>query len=185
MQAHAPPAAPGVLRDRVAAWVESPAVQRFVIGVIVVNAAILGMDTSPELRASFGRWLTALDAACLAIFVVELGLKLWGHGGRFFRSGWNVFDLLVVGIALVPASGPLAVLRALRVLRVLRLASAMPQLRFVVEALLRAIPGIGAIGGLMLILFYVAAVVATSLFGATFPQWFGSPSAARSTRCSR
>lgn len=165
---------PTGIRARVAAFVESPPVQRFVIAVIVLNAIVLGMDTSPALRASFGGWLALVDAACLAIFVLELGLKLWGHGPRFFRSGWNVFDLIVVGIALVPSSGPLAVLRALRVLRVLRLASAMPRLRFVVEALLAAIPGIGAIAALMLILFYVAAVVATSLFGAAFPQWFGS-----------
>lgn len=162
------------VRGHVAAFVESAWVQRFVIAVIVLNAVILGMDTSPALRASLGPWLSLLDTACLAIFVVELALKLFAHGPRFFRSGWNVFDLLVVGIALVPASGPLAVLRALRVLRVLRLASAMPRLRFVVEALLAAIPGIGAIAGLMLILFYVAAVIATSLFGESFPQWFGS-----------
>lgn len=174
MQSRMQEAMPQGVRARVAAFVESPPVQRFVIAVIVLNAVILGMDTSPVLRASIGSWLSLADAACLAIFVVELGLKLWGHGPRFFRSGWNVFDLLVVGIALVPASGPLAVLRALRVLRVLRLASAMPRLRFVVEALLAAIPGIGAIAGLMLILFYVAAVIANSLFGEAFPQWFGS-----------
>ncbi|NZA26941.1 ion transporter [Luteimonas sp. SJ-92] len=161
------------LRGRAAAWVESAAVQKFVIAVIVLNAVILGMETSPGLRAAWGPWLSRLDVAALAVFVAELGIKLWAHGPRFFRSAWNVFDLLVVGIALVPASGPLAVLRALRVLRVLRLASMMPQLRFVVEALLRAVPGIGAIAGLILILFYVSAVIATSLFGADFPEWFG------------
>ena len=165
--------APAGLRGRVAAWVESSPVQHFVIVVIVLNAIILGMDTSAGLRASYGAWLHWVDVACLVVFVIELALKLWAHGPRFFRSGWNVFDLLVVGIALVPASGPLSVLRALRVLRVLRLASVMPQLRFVVDALLSAIPGIGAIGGLMLILFYVGAVVATGLFGQSFPQWFG------------
>ncbi|MDH5822118.1 ion transporter [Luteimonas sp. RD2P54] len=161
------------LRGRTAAWVESAPVQKFVIVVILLNAAILGMETSPGLRAEWGPWLVRLDMAALAVFVAELGIKLWAHGPRFFRSAWNVFDLVVVGIALVPASGPLAVLRALRVLRVLRLASMMPRLRFVVEALLRAIPGIGAIGGLILILFYVAAVIATSLFGSDFPEWFG------------
>jgi voltage-gated sodium channel len=124
--------------------------------------------------ARFGSVLRTLDQAMLGFFVVELGLKLLARGLRFFRQGWNVFDLLVVAIALVPSSGPLAVLRALRVLRVLRLVSATPRLRFVVEALLHAIPGIGAIAGLMVILFYVFAVIVTKLFGASFPDWFGT-----------
>lgn len=166
-------AAPG-LRARAAQWVESAGVQRFVIAVIVFNAITLGMETSPGLRAATGPWLGRLDVLALAIFVAELAIKLWAHGPRFFRNAWNVFDLAVIVIALVPASGPLAVLRTLRVLRVLRLVTMMPQLRFVVEALLRAIPGIGAIAGLMLILFYVFAVIATSLFGGEFPDWFGS-----------
>lgn len=162
------------LRQRTAAWIESTRIQQVIIAVIVINAIVLGLYTSAEMRARWGGVLDALDAIALTIFVIELSIKLWAHGPRFWRSGWNVFDLLIVGIALVPASGPLAVLRALRVLRVLRLASMMPQLRFVVEALLRAIPGIAAIGGLMLLLFYIAAVIATSLFGEQFPQWFGS-----------
>lgn len=164
--------APG-LRARLGEWVESPTVQWFVIAVILVNAATLGAETSSAMRANHGGWLRALDVVALSIFVVELALKLFAFGPRFFRSGWNVFDLVVVGIALVPSSGPLAVLRALRVLRVLRLVSAVPQLRFVVEALLKAIPGIAAIGGLMLIIFYVGAVIVVGLFGEAYPHWFG------------
>lgn len=162
------------LRARVGAWVESPAVQRFIVALIVLNAITLGMETSPPLRASIGYWLHAFDLVALAIFVVELLLKLFAFRGRFFRNAWNVFDLVVVGIALVPASGPFAVLRALRVLRVLRLVSMMPRLRFVVEALLAAVPGIAAIAGLMGLIYYVFAVVATGLFGPDFPVWFGS-----------
>lgn len=161
------------LRARLGAWVESGPVQKFVIAVIVLNAITLGMETSPALKASIGDWLHRFDLIALTIFVLELGIKLYAFGPRFFRSAWNVFDLIVVGIALVPASGPFAVLRALRVLRVLRLVSMMPRLRFVVEALLAAIPGIAAIAGLMALIYYVFAVVATSLFGASFPDWFG------------
>lgn len=159
---------------RLGAWIESPGVQRFIVAVIVLNAITLGMETSPGLRASIGHWLHAFDLVALAIFVLELAVKLYAFRARFFRSAWNVFDLVVVGIALVPASGPFAVLRALRVLRVLRLVSMMPRLRFVVEALLAAVPGIAAIAGLMGLIYYVFAVVATGLFGADFPAWFGS-----------
>lgn len=161
-------------RERIGTWIESAPVQRLIIAVIIVNAVTLGLETSPTLMAHWGGLLKALDRAALAIFVVEIGLKLYAFGWRFFRGAWNLFDFTVVAIALVPASGPLAVLRALRVLRVLRLVSTVPRLRFVVEALLAAIPGITSIAGLMLLLFYVFAVMATSLFGARFPEWFGS-----------
>jgi len=161
-------------RQRLGDWVESPLIQRLVIAVIVINAITLGLETSATLRESIGPTLKLLDTVALAIFVVELAIKLFAFGPRFFRNAWNVFDLIVVGIALVPASGPLAVLRTLRVLRVLRLVSTMPRLRFVVEALLSAVPGISAIAGLMGLVYYVFAIIATGLFGPTFPDWFGT-----------
>jgi len=160
-------------RTALGRWVESAPVQNTIIGFIVLNAIILGLETSPGVMARAGTVLTAVDVLILAVFVVEIALKLFAQGARFFRHGWNVFDFLVVGIALVPASGPLAILRALRVLRVLRLLSMMPRLRFVVEALLHSLPGIGSIALLMVVIYYVAAVMATGLFGATHPEWFG------------
>jgi voltage-gated sodium channel len=161
------------LRARVGAWVTSPGVQRFIIALIVVNAVTLGLETSSVVMADYGDLLHFADRAILTVFVAEIAAKLFAFGWRFFRDPWNVFDFLVVGIALVPASGPLAVLRTLRVLRVLRLVSTVPRLRMVIEALLHAIPGIGAIAGLLLLIFYVGAVMATSLFAADFPDWFG------------
>jgi voltage-gated sodium channel len=162
------------LRQTLGAWVESKRVQSFIIGLIVINAIILGMETSPTIMAHIGPQLLALDKLILGVFVVEIGLKLIAQGPGFFRRGWNIFDFVVVGIALVPASGPLAILRALRVLRVLRLLSMLPRLRFVVEALLHSLPGIGSIALLMVVIYYVAAVMATGLFGASHPEWFGS-----------
>lgn len=162
------------MRVRLGDWIESPGVQRIIIGLIVLNAVTLGLETSAAAMARWGVLLKAIDALVLAVFVVELSIKLYARGLGFFRSAWNVFDLIVVAVALIPASGPLAVLRALRVLRVLRLVSLVPRLRFVVEALLRAVPGITAIGALLLLLFYVFAVMATGLFGGKFPEWFGT-----------
>lgn len=162
------------LRERAGLWIESPRIQGIVVAVIVVNAITLGLETSSGAMGAAGGVIRAVDAICLAIFVVEIAVKLFAHGPAFFRDPWNVFDFVVVGVALVPASGPFAVLRALRVLRVLRLVSVLPRLRFIVEALLAALPGIGAIGTLLALIFYVAAVMATSLFGASFPEWFGS-----------
>lgn len=162
------------LRRRLGNWIESRVVQTTVIALIIVNAITLGLETSNVVMASAGPLLHVLDTAFLIFFVAEILVKLVAFGPRFFREPWNVFDFVVVGIALIPASGPLAVLRALRVLRVLRLISMVPRLRFVVEALLSAVPGILSIAGLMVILFYVFAVMATGLFGPVFPEWFGS-----------
>ncbi|MDJ0863060.1 MAG: ion transporter [Gammaproteobacteria bacterium] len=162
------------LRRRIAVWIESPRIQHTIIALIVVNAITLGLETSAAAMSRFGGLLLALDYTVLSVFVVEIGLKLFAFGLRFFRSAWNVFDFLIVSIALIPASGPLTILRVLRVLRVLRLLSMVPRLRFVVEALLRSLPGIGSIAALMVVLFYVFAVMATGLFSASHPQWFGS-----------
>lgn len=162
-------------RRSLATTVESRTAQFAVMGVIVVNAVVLGLQTTDwGRRDAPATWLAAVDVACLTVFVVELALKMVAHGRGFFRSGWNVFDLAVVSIALVPASEGLAVLRALRALRILRLISAAPQLRFVVGALGSAIPGMASIGALLMLIFYVGAVMATTMFGGTFPEWFGS-----------
>ena len=161
-------------RQRVLALIESQRFQGFIIALILLNAISLGMETSDTLMASMGSWLVAFDSAVLVVFVIEIALKLFAYRWRFFRDPWNVFDMAIVTIALIPSSGPLAVLRALRILRVLRLISMLPRLRFVVESLLRAVPGISAIAGLLVIIFYVFAVMATKLFGDQHAEWFGS-----------
>jgi voltage-gated sodium channel len=161
------------LRTRLAEFLERPLVTRFVMGVIIFNAVLLGLETSKTAMAAAGDVILMLDRLCLAIFVLELALKLFALGGRFFRSGWNLFDLAVVAVALLPATGGLSVLRALRVLRVLRVISMAPSLRRVVEGFLRALPGMGSVVLLTMIIFYVSAVMATKLFGASFPDRFG------------
>ncbi len=161
-------------RLRIAAWVEAPRVQRSIVALIVINAFTLGLETSPAVMERIGAWLLALDHFILGVFVVEISAKLYAYRWRFFRDPWNVFDFVIVTIALIPASGPLAVLRSLRILRVLRLISMVPRLRFVVESLLHAIPGIASIAVLLVLLYYVFAVMATGLFGADHPAWFGT-----------
>ncbi len=165
---------PASLRARAGRWIESRRIQHAIVVLIIINAVILGLETSSAVMAQVGPFLIGADRIILAVFVLEIGIKLFAYRLRFFSVAWNVFDFIVVAIALIPASGPLAVLRALRVLRVLRLISMVPKLRFIVEALLHAVPGIASIAGLMLLLFYVFAVMATGLYGDAFPEWFGS-----------
>ena len=168
--------APGVAawRLRLAERVESPRVQHFIVAVILVNAAILGLETSRGAMAAAGTLLVAADKLCLAVFCVEIGARLLAYRWAFWRSGWNIFDFAVVAVALVPGAGPWAVLRSLRVLRVMRLLTVVPSLRKVVAAFLHAIPGLGGVLLLMSVFLYTSAVLAVNFFGEKFPQWFGS-----------
>jgi voltage-gated sodium channel len=161
-------------RIKLARMVESRSVQNFIVALIIINAAILGLETSPAAMARWGGLLVALDRICLAVFVVEIALKLAAYQRWFWRSGWNIFDVLVVAVALVPGAGAWSVLRSLRVLRVLRLLTVVPSLRKVVAAFLHSIPGLAGVVAVMAIFFYTAGVLATRLFGDDFPVWFGS-----------
>ena len=163
-----------IVIERLRRLVESPRFTAFITAVILFNAVTLGMETWPRAMEVAGGFLVAIDRIVLAIFVFEMITKLLVYRLSFFRSGWNIFDLTIVGIALIPAAGPLTVLRALRILRVLRLLSVVPQMRSVVAALIGAIPGMGSIAAVMSLIFYVGSVLATGLFGAAFPDWFGS-----------
>ena len=161
-------------RVRLGGFVARAWVQRFIITLIAINAVTLGLETSPTAMVVAGPVLIAIDRTILFVFVVEVAMRMAAHGWRFFRDPWSVFDFLVVGVALVPVTEGFAVLRALRILRVLRLISVVPSMRIVVQALLAAVPGLGSIAALLLLIFYVAGVMATKLFGAGFPEWFGS-----------
>ncbi|HKY95610.1 MAG TPA: ion transporter [Kiloniellales bacterium] len=161
-------------RARLRHLVDRPITQRVITALIALNAVTLGLETSETAMVEAGDWLHLIDQVLLGVFVLELSAKMLAKGGAFWRDPWNVFDTVVVGIALVPTSGPLSVLRALRVLRVLRLISLVPSMRGVVEALLKALPGMGSILALLGILFYVGAVMATKLYGAEFPALFGT-----------
>jgi voltage-gated sodium channel len=160
-------------RGRLGAMLETPSFGNAIMAVILFNAVLLGMETSPALMAEWGGIIVALDRTCLGIFVIEILLKLLAYGGRFFRSGWNLFDFAIVGVSLVPGAQTLTVLRALRVLRLLRVISVAPRLRRVVEGFVTALPGMGSVFLLMAIIFYIGAVMATKLFAGSFPEWFG------------
>ena len=161
-------------RARLGHWVESPAVRHFITGLIILNAVVLGLETSRRVMDAAGELLGLLNSLILAVFVVEIAAKLLAFGPRFFRSGWNVFDFVIVGIALAPAAGPLAILRSLRILRVLRLLSTIKRLRMLVESLMHSLPGIGWTAALLLMMFYIFGVMGTELFGDAFPDWFGT-----------
>ncbi len=162
------------LRQRLRELLETRRFEHTITAVIVVNAIALGLETSPTMMARFGGAILAVDRIAIAIFVAELAIKLFVYRLAFFRNGWNIFDFVIVGVALIPASQQFGVLRALRILRALRLISVVPSMRKVIVGLFSAIPSIGTVIVMLGLLFYISAVMATKLFGPTFPEWFGS-----------
>ena len=148
--------------------------ENFIIAVILINSITLGMATDRDIMAAFGPVLEIIDRLILAIFVVEILARFIAFRAGVFRDPWSVFDIFIVGMALIPATGPFQVLRALRILRLLRLISIVPSLRRVVGGLISALPGMGSIVVLLALLFYVSSVMATKLYGEHFPEWFGS-----------
>ena len=153
---------------------ESRKFEIFILTLIVINGIILGLETDAGLMSRVGPVLIILDKVILGIFTVEVLAKLVIYRSSFIRDPWRIFDFLVVAISLIPASGNLSVMRALRILRVLRLISIMPSLKRVVGGLIAALPGMGSITALLLLVFYVFSVMATKLYGGDFPDWFGS-----------
>ncbi len=155
-------------------FLESRFFQMLIVVLIIINAVTIGLETSPTVISVFGLWLSAIDNYILGLFCIEIILKLIVYRERFFLNAWNVFDILIVGIALVPATGPLHILRTLRILRTIRLVKNIPKLRLIIESLILSIPSIGWIVVLLIMIFYIFAVIGTDLYGQAFPGYFGS-----------
>ena len=167
-------------------FVEGHLFQNFILAVIVLNAAIMGIQTAQHLPAGVQQMLLLLDTACLWIFIVELLIKLIVYRLPFFRSGWNLFDLTLVTLSLFSEFSFFSIFRIFRIFRALRslkalkslrsfrLVSGLKNLRIIVEAIGRSIPGICWSGILLLLVYYIFSIMGTTLFGPQFPDWFGS-----------
>jgi voltage-gated sodium channel len=134
--------------------------------LLILNAAVLGMETYPNLMTDYGTYLTTLDIIILCIFVVELLLRLISGGFRFFKCGWNIFDFIIISASILASATSLSALRTLRVLRFLRFLSMSAGMKFLISSLGKALPGILNIAVILLVMFYISAVVACLAFGA-------------------
>ena len=163
-----------LLSEKLGQFVEGRPMQNFIIVLIILYAVTLGLETDTDIVQQFGTALHTFDTIILAVFAFEIMSKLIYRRLAFFKNGWNIFDFIIVGIALIPSSGPFSVLRTLRIFRAMRLLSVVPSMRKVTQALFSAIPGILSVGSMILLIFYVSAVLSTNLFGSEFAQWFGT-----------
>lgn len=171
------------MASQVARLVENRAFQAVILAAITLNSALIGAATYPAIVEQYGDALERIDAAFLAVFVIEIVLRVLAHGRRpqdFLRSGWNVFDLVIVALALLPAllGSGVTVLRALRIVRVFRLISAFRDLRIIVSGMIRSLVPLAGVALLMGLLIYVYAVVGTTLFGGIDPEGWAEVGAA-------
>ncbi len=152
--------------------------ERLIISLILINAAILGMETDTELVSKYGTWFVLCHKIILVIFIIEALLKISAVAPRislYFRDGWNLFDFTVVVLSLLPATGEMAMIaRLIRLMRVLRLISAIPEMRLIVATLMRSIPSMGHVMLLMSIIFYIFAILGYHLFHNHDPQHWGT-----------
>ncbi len=158
--------------------VNAPAFEWGIIAVIIINAILLGMETSPTLNDRYGDLMHFGNWVALSIFIVEALLKMIALApriDRYFRDGWNVFDFSVIVFALIPATGELAmVARLARLLRALRLISTIRELRLIVSALVRSIPSVFHVIMLMSIIIYIYAIIGYQLFHEHDPTNWGN-----------
>ncbi|MEM9159964.1 MAG: ion transporter [Verrucomicrobiota bacterium] len=152
--------------------------QNAIVGVILVAAIAIGLDTYPAIQADYGRLIGFIDKTVLGIFVIEIVIKVLAEGKkpwRYFKDGWNIFDFLIVAVCFLPFQAQyIAVLRLARILRVLRLITVLPKLQLLVGALLRSLPSMVYVGLLLSILFYIYGVTGTMLFSKNDPLHFGT-----------
>ncbi len=162
--------------------VDHPGFQHFILAVIVAGAIVIGVETSATLTARYSAILVAVEMLIQAIFVAEIAIRVlacWPRPAAFFRNGWNVFDFAVVAATLLPQAGAFAmVARLARLMRVTRLVSAFPELRLIIGTMVRSIPSMGHVIGLLTLLLYVYAVLGFHFFGKADPAHWGSLSVA-------
>ena len=161
------------MRKRLQSIVSSNAFQLGILLLIIGNAILLGLQTVDRIEASYGPMLARLDSLIIYIFVVELIMRFAAEPRTYFRSGWNVFDFLIVAVSLFAAHSGLAAIRAFRILRILRVVTVIPRMRTVVSALFESVPGIASAGVVLVLILYIFSVIAATLFGAEHPALFG------------
>lgn len=158
--------------------VEARWFERTIVGLILVNALLIGLETSPDIMAQHGQWLLLGNHVILGVFIVEAAFKIAAVApriGRYFGSGWNQFDFAIIVMSFIPASGEFAmVARLVRLLRVLRLVTAIPKLRLVVATLVHSIPSMIHVILLLAILFYIYGVLGYFLYHQHDPEHWGT-----------
>lgn len=157
--------------------------QGIILFVIVFNSVIMGIETIKDLPAGAVSALATINMVCLIIFIVEIIVKLLAYGLDYFKDPWNWFDVIIVGVSMASGLAFMSAFRAVRVLRVLKSLKALRgtklighvrKLQIIIDAIVKSIPSIGWTGVLLLLIYYIFALIGVNLFGEAFPDWFGT-----------
>jgi voltage-gated sodium channel len=165
------------MKNKLRLFIESNIASNFILGVIIYNSIILGLMTYPVLMAKFGAFLHYTNFTCVIIFTIEMAIKLYVYGKSFFKDGWNNFDFILVAISWVPTGGVFSSFRAFRVLRALRalrLITRMQKLRLIVQAIIESVPNVAWASVLLMLIFYIFAIMGTTMYTEASPEYFGS-----------
>ncbi|MDZ5711898.1 ion transporter [Jeotgalibacillus haloalkalitolerans] len=165
------------LKSQLALIAEHRTFNAVIIGLILLNAVLIGLETYPSIYSNYSDLFIGADRILLWLFTIEILIRLVAAPSikQFFKQPWNVFDFVIVLSGhLITGGHYVTVLRILRVLRVLRTISVIPSLRKMVNALLMTIPSMGTILLLLGIFFYIYGVIGTMLYSAIAPEYFGS-----------
>lgn len=156
---------------------ESRKFQNFIIGVILLTALLVGLETYQGLYNQYKAVFGVIDIIIQAIFTIEIIIRILAYGRyplRFFTNIHNVVDFIITAIFYLPFGGAYAsVFRLVRIIRIFRLITVLPQLQIIIGALIKSIPSMGWVILLLLIDMYIFAVLGSALFGEKDPQHFG------------
>ena len=158
-------------KRKVTKLVEGKKFDYFIMSIILADAAVLGMMTSDFFNLYFNQGLFLLDRLFMGIFIVEMFMRIYGGGKKFFKSGWNVFDFLIVAISSFPFMGAFIILRTFRLFRLLKYVNRLEPMHKVVESFLTLLPVFGGFVGIFAVFFYVFAIIGVSLFGEVFADF--------------
>jgi voltage-gated sodium channel len=157
---------------------DSTVFQNTILGVIVVNAITLGLGTYSEIEGEYGDVLTLIDEICLAVFCVEIAIRIGAFGSRpqdFFKSGWNVFDFVVVGAVFLPGLREnVTLLRLVRLFRVVRIVSVLPDLRVLIRGMTQSVKPIASLAVLAVLVMYVYGMIGWIIFHEGDPENWGT-----------
>jgi len=158
--------------------VDSKPFTAVVVATIAVNAVVLGLQTYDEIEEHWGGLLNLMNAACLAVFVIELSIRIaayWPRPWAFFRNGWNIFDFVVITAAFIPAVRQnTTLLRVVRLLRIVRILGVLPDLRVLLLGVWRSVLPLISIGVLTAMFLYIYGMVGWILFGDELPEQWGN-----------
>ena len=165
-------------RNRLAGFVDSSGFTAFIVGVILVNALVLALGTYETLDERYGSTLHHISDLCFVIFVVELLLRILSYGIRpwnFFKSGWNIFDFVVIGSVFIPGVRENAtLLRLARLARLMRVVRLLPDLRVLLLGVWRSVPPLLSVAGITAALLFVYGMIGWLMFAEAIPEHWGN-----------